>query len=117
MRAKKLKPGARAWSYASNSRGYYIYSVTLIQRVKKWNCSWIDWEFKTDSGRVESQMETLMFPSFLACKKALIKHLHDLIDMKQASMRSAIKELEKSAAQLTDYNCELKKVEQLEEQT
>ena len=117
MRTKKLKPGMKAWSWARNDNGdFYIFSCTLIQLTKKWNCSWQSWEYKTEDNKIEHQMDVLMYPSFVIAKKALIKHLHELIDLKRMAILSALKEMNAHMEDLDLYENDLKDVEQLEEE-
>lgn len=117
MRTKKLKPGMKAWSWDRNDNGdFYIFSCTLIQLTKEWNCSWQSWEYKTEDNKIDHQMDVLMYPSFATAKTALIKHLHDLIDLKRMAIRSELKELNANMKELDIYEDSLKDVEQLEEE-
>lgn len=115
MSTKKLKPGMRAWSWASENGTYYIFSCTLIQLKKDWRCSWKSWEYKTDNNQIASQMENLMYPSFAAAKQALVEYLKDLYLMKRASLRSIINRMNDTVKELDDYEDALESAERLEE--
>ena len=115
MSKHTFNPGDTAWTWYRDDTGFHIIKCTLVQSTMGQWLPYPFWDYKTEDGKTDRQVECFIYPSFEEAKKLLVEHLHGIIALKHMSLDRCIKQMADDMKELNLCSNSLKDIETMKE--